>query len=111
LTGVHLTLRLYDRGLGFGVDPAQMYPLFTVAGTNSITGFDPANVTVVFADTPNWATNSYNLSIISSGGNTALALSGLAPVPEPTGCLLAATALALVAGSGRRLWRRSAICS
>src|SRR5262249_22607463 len=59
LTGVHMTLKLYDRGLGTAVTPSQQFPLVTVHGLNTISGFDPASFTVVFADTPNWSTSQY----------------------------------------------------
>jgi len=72
-----------------------------VAGTGSITGFDPAKFTVVFADTPNWSTSQYSLSVVEMGGNTSLVLSNLSPVPEPTG-LLAVAGLALGLAARRR---------
>jgi fibronectin-binding autotransporter adhesin len=98
LTGISLTFKLYDRGLGTGVTPDQMFPLITVAGVNTITGFNPANMTVVFADAPNWAAGQYTLSVANSGGNSVLYLTNLAPVPEPAGLLaIAGAALALFA--------------
>lgn len=101
LAGVQATLKLYDRGLGFNVTPEQQFPLITVAGTGSITGFNPANFTVVFADTPNWSTSQYLLSVVEMGGNTSLVLSNLSPVPEPTG-VLAVAGLALGVATLRR---------
>ncbi|HSQ54695.1 MAG TPA: autotransporter-associated beta strand repeat-containing protein, partial [Gemmata sp.] len=62
LSGIHTTLKLYDRGLGFNVTPDQKFALFTVAGLNSITGFDPANFNVVFADASAWASGQYTLT-------------------------------------------------
>jgi autotransporter-associated beta strand protein len=94
LTGISITLGLYDRGLGTNVTPDQQFPILTVAGANSITGFNPANFNVVFADTPNWSTSQYSLTLAQIGGNTALVLTNIAPVPEPAG-LLALSGLVL----------------
>ena len=105
LNGTQITLKLYDRGLGTGVSPDQQFPLITVAGSGTITGFNPANFTVQFTDTPNWSTSQYALSVVEVGGNTSLVLTNLAPVPvpEPAGLLaVAAGGLALAAWKRRR---------
>jgi hypothetical protein len=96
-----VTLKLYDRGLEFNVSPDMQFPLITVAGAGSITGFNPANFTVQFTDTPNWSTSQYSLNLVESGGNTSIVLSNIAPVPEPAAAL-AIAGLAL----GVAAWRR-----
>jgi autotransporter-associated beta strand protein len=104
LTGITVNLGLFDRGLGTNVTPEMQFPLLTVAGANSITGFDPDNFNVFFTDTPNWSTSQFSLSVIQMGGNTSLVLSNLSPVPEPASVLaLAATALALARRRRRAL--------
>ena len=104
LAGVHLTLKLHDRGLGGSVTPGQQFPLITVAGANSVTGFDPANVVVDFADAPNWAAGQYTLGVGPDGGNTTLYITGLspAPVPEPATVLALAAAALATARAARR---------
>jgi autotransporter-associated beta strand protein len=106
LTGVHVTVKLYDRGLGLAVTPNQQFPLVTVHGLNTITGFDPANFTVVFADTPNWSTNQYGLGVGTVGGDSVLYLTNIAPVPEPSGLLAVAGAGLLLAARRRVLASR-----
>ena len=103
LTGITVTLGLFDRGLGTNVTPEMQFPLLTVAGTNSITGFNPVNFNVFFTDTPNWTTGQFSLNVVQMGGNTSLVLSNISPVPEPA-CLLAIAGLALgiVAWNRRR---------
>jgi fibronectin-binding autotransporter adhesin len=101
LTGISTTLRLHDRGLGTSVTPGQQFPLYVVAGANSITGFDPTKFTVDFTDAPNWVAGQYTLALGASGGNTVLYLTNIAPVPEPAGLLAVAGATLAVAG-----WRR-----
>jgi autotransporter-associated beta strand protein len=107
LTGIQMTLKLYDRGLGTNVSPSQRFPLVTVPGTGTITGFDPANFTAVFAGAPNWVAGQYAVGVTASGGNSVLYLTGLTPVPvpEPAG-LLAVAAAGLAAVTYRRRRRR-----
>ena len=102
LTGITVNLGLFDRGLGTNVTPEMQFPLLTVAGANSITGFNPANFNVFFTDTPNWTTGQFSLNVVQLGGNTSLVLSNISPVPEPAG-LLAIAGAAL----GLNAWRRS----
>ena len=106
LTGIKTTLKLFDRGLGLNVTPDQKFALITVAGTNSITGFDPANFTVNFTDTPYWSTSQYTLSLDTVGGNSVIYLSNISPVPEPAG-VLAVAAAGLMGVALRRRVRRS----
>ena len=101
LTGITVNLGLFDRGLGTNVTPEMQFPLLTVAGANSITGFNPANFNVFFTDAPNWTTGQFSLNVVQLGGNTSLVLSNISPVPEPAG-LLAITGAAL----GLNAWRR-----
>ena len=101
LTGIQLNVGLYDRGLGTSVSPDRQFPLLTVAGTNSITGFDPAKVAVFFTDTPNWSTSQYSVNVVQLNGDSVLMLSNISPVPEPAGVVALASAVL-----GLAAWRR-----
>jgi fibronectin-binding autotransporter adhesin len=110
LTGRHFNLNLIDAGLGSGVMPSQMFPLFTAPGAGSILGFDKNNWTVNFAQAPNWRPGVYDLLVGPNGSGTSVFITGFQPTPEPAWSLTLVAAASAAAGwwRARRARRKSA---